>query len=110
MATPDLIAAMDKYQASLGTRTIAVPEWGVTFFVTPLTLKEQSVLHGWKSKSREEQLLVYARIITMKAQDESGTRLFVDADYALLVEKDYDLLSRVGGEIVKVPEVEEIKN
>jgi hypothetical protein len=110
MAAPDLIAAMDKYQSSLGTRTIDVPEWGTRFFVTPLTLKEQSVLHGWKERSREEQLLVYARIIAMKAQDETGTRLFVDKDYTLLVDKDYALLSRLGSEIVTAPEVEEIKN
>jgi hypothetical protein len=110
MAALDLIAAMEKYQASLGTRTIEVPEWGTTFFVTPLTLKEQSVLHGWKERSREEQLLVYARIIAMKAQDDKGARLFADKDYALLVEKDYQLLSRLGAEIVTAPEVEEIKN
>ena len=75
-----------------------------------MTLKEQSVMHGWREKSREDQLLIYAKVITMKAQDEAGKRIYTDADYTLLLDMDYDLVSRVGAEIVSAPEVEEIKN
>ena len=110
MASPDLIAAMDKYQLSLGVRSVAVPEWDVTFYVSPMTLKEQSIMHGWKSRSRDEQLQVYAKIVVMKACDDAGARLYTDKDFTLLLDKDYELLSRVATEMMATPEVEEIKN
>ena len=110
MASPELIAAMQKYQTSLGRREVPVPEWDVTFYVSPMTLKQQSVMHGWKSRSRDEQLLIYAKVITMKAEDDAGKRLYADKDYTLLLDMDYDVVSRVGSEIVTAPEVEEIKN
>jgi hypothetical protein len=110
MASPELIAAMDKHQASLGRHSVEVPEWGITIHYSPLTLAEQAVLHGWKSRPANDELLIYAKIIVMKAEDDTGKKLFTQKDYDLLKDKDYDLLSGIALKLMNIPEVEDLKN
>jgi len=90
-----ILAAVD-----LPRETVAVPEWGGDVLVQGLTAKERDAFEiSWytgQGKNRQENLTnLRARLSARCAVDESGARLFSDADIAALGGKSAVALQRV---------------
>lgn len=104
MATEAIAAAIRQHYESLGKVKVEVPEWGMTIWATPLNLAEQAKIDGWRNQN-QDRYIMFARIIIMKGQDEAGNKLFSEKDLPLLTTEGYgDTVSRVGRELVRVPE------
>ena len=109
----DVLARIASHFESLGVREITVPEWDVSFYVTPVTVAErQRIYAGGKGGDNDFEILV--RILIEKARDKDGKRLFTLADKAALMQKaDSAVLVRVAGEILSggdAPRSDELKN
>ena len=106
----DAIDLVREHFASLGTRKIEVPEWKLTVYTSPVTLAEKNRLYR-KSKENDMELLV--DLLIMKAQDETGKKIF-DADHrvTLLNKADSNVVARVANAILsdEAPKVAELKN
>ena len=104
MAIEAIEAAIRQHYESLGRIEVEVPEWGdITIWATPLTIEEQAKIDTWRNK--QDRYVMFARIIIMKAEDEAGNKLFAEKDLPLLTKGAYgDVVSRVGRELVRVPE------
>ena len=105
------IELVKKHYASLGTRSIRVPEWdNLEIFVKPFTLGEQSELYQVQTVPKRSQFDLYAATIIIKARDANGNRLFADADIkAMMGAADQAVVERVATEIVEVSKVDDLK-
>lgn len=81
----------------LESREIEVPEWGGTVCVRMLTAKERDELEAFWLKRRESGDYTNARaqIVALTVCDESGDRLFAEADVDLLAGKSAAAMQRV---------------
>ena len=109
----DVLSRITAHFDSLGVREIHVPEWDVTFYVTPVTVAERQRIYGaGKVGDNDFELLV--RILIEKARDKDGKKVFTIADKpALLQRADSAVLVRVAGEILsggEPPKGDELKN
>ena len=87
----------------LGMQSIPVPEWdGAVVYWKPITLAERAAALEIAGK---RPLAFYAAIVTAKALDESGARMFNDHDrHVLLNEADATVVMRVGEAMCSVSE------
>jgi hypothetical protein len=90
--TRDAILAAD----DLAKETVAVPEWGGEVIVSTMTGEardawEQSLLSGGGKVNMKN---LRARLLAYAAVDESGTRLFTEADAEKLGKKSSKALER----------------
>lgn len=96
---------------SLGKRTITVPEWGLTFCTTPVTIAERSRIY--KNNKGDNDFETVVQILIVKAKDEAGVPLFTIADKpGLLNHTDSTVLVRVAAEIMAniSPDATELKS
>ena len=96
--------------ASLGSRTIEVPEWKLTVHATPVTLAEKNRLYR-KAKDSDMELLV--DVLITKATDRDGNKLFTSDDKITLLHKaDSNVIARVANFILAeaAPQGDELKN
>lgn len=91
--------AIKHWKATQGDRkSLDVPEWEATIWWSPWTLGEQDDVVGDGGEFRPGS---FARIVVVKAQDESGKRLFAGVEaIELLNEVDPEIVKRVGGAIM----------
>jgi hypothetical protein len=90
-----ILAASD-----LPRETVSVPEWGGDVLVQGLTAKERDdfeiSLSVGKGKDRQDNFRnLRARLVARAVVDESGARLFGDADIAALGSKSASVLQRL---------------
>jgi len=86
--------------SDLKTETVAVPEWGGDVIVSSMTGAtrdswEQSLVLNVGGKSSVNMENMRARLVVATVVDESGNRLFTDADVAQLGAKSGAALERV---------------
>ena len=106
----DAIDLVREHFASLGTKTIEVPEWKLTVYATPVTLSEKNKLYR---KSRESDMELLVDILILKATDAEGKKLFdIDNKPTLLNKADSNVIARVANAIIstEAPTAEELKN
>ena len=101
---------IDKVIAHFGEkkkRSITIEEWGVTYFISPLTVSETRRLFQYAKKD-EVTMLVDA--IIMKAEKENGDRAFSVADKEkLLNQADVDIIKSLGSFIVNEIHEDDVK-
>lgn len=95
---------------SMGRRSLAVPEWGLTLWWTPVTLADRHKIYAG-SKS-ENDYKVLAEILLVKAENEDGSKMFTPDDRAALLQKtDSEIMIRVAATIMSGgPPAAELKN
>ena len=102
-------AALDKVVAHFGGLEVAaidVPEWDMTIYVKPMTLKEQQALLR-KTKDGDDATASVETLI-MLAKDENGEPLFTLEDKPKLMRAaSPDVVGRVAGEILTAHRIEE---
>lgn len=106
----DAIDLVREHFASLGTKTIEVPEWKLTVHATPVTLAEKARLY---KKSRESDLELLVDILLMKATDTAGQKLFTLEHKATLLNRaDSNVVARVANAILAddAPKADDLKN
>ena len=106
----DAIDLVREHFASLGTKTIEVPEWKITIYATPVTLSEKNKLYR---KSRDNDMELLVDILILKATDAEGKKLFdIDHKPTLLNKADSNVIARIANSIIstEAPTVEELKN
>ena len=106
----DAIDLVREHFASLGTKTIEVPEWKLTIYATPVTLSEKNKLHR---KSRDNDMELLVDVLILKATDAEGKKLFdIDHKPTLLNKADSNVIARIANSIIstEAPTVEELKN
>jgi hypothetical protein len=106
----DAIELIREHFASLGNRSIDVPEWKLTVYATPVTLAEKNRLYR-KAKDSDMELLV--DVLILKATDKNGEKLFnADHRMTLLHKADSNVIARVANFILSdaAPTVDELKN
>lgn len=91
-----IIDQVKSHHSSLERRSLEVPEWKVTVFVTPLTLAEKDKVFKL-AKNAKSDFAFNAYAVVLKATDEDGNKLFDQADATTLQNQaDADVVSRVG--------------
>jgi len=96
MLTRDQILGLD----DLKTETVNVPEWGGAVIVRSMTAAdrdeyEQSMVNSRGADEKGNMRNIRARLIICTAVDESGKRLFTDADIDLIGAKAARAVNRV---------------
>jgi len=106
----EAIDLIREHFVALGRKQIEVPEWKLTIFSSPVTLGEKNRLYR-KSKENDMELMV--DILIMKAEDESGKKMFeAEHKLTLLNKADSNIISRVANVILSddSPKSEALKN
>lgn len=97
------MSAIDNVKAhfqSLETLTIDVPEWDLTIYADPVTLKEKNRLF---KMAKNDDMAFFIHVLIMKAKDEAGNSHFTLADkHDLMVKADTDVITRVANQILRV--------
>lgn len=103
---------IDKIKAeysAASTQRIHVPEWDTDIYFKRLTTEELDVSES-ETPDGVSATHSNARLVVLKALDESGKRLFSNADAdALISSADPKVINRIASEMVKVRSVEEKK-
>jgi hypothetical protein len=86
--------------ADLKTETVAVPKWGGDVIVSAMTGEardawEQSLVSSDGGKARANLDNIRARLVMTTVVDESGNRIFSEADVAALGRKSSAALERI---------------
>ena len=88
-------------------RKIEIEEWGVTYYVSPLTVSETRRL--FQSAKRDEVTMLVDAII-MKAEKENGNKAFSVADKdKLLNQADVDIVKTLGSFIINEFNSDDVK-
>jgi hypothetical protein len=106
----DAIDLVREHFASLGTKTIEVPEWKLTIYATPVTLSEKNRLYR---KSRDNDMELLVDVLILKATDAEGKKLFdIDHKPTLLNKADSNVIARIANSIIstEAPTIQELKN
>lgn len=88
-------------------RQIEIKEWGVTYFVSPLTVSETRRLF---QSAKKDEITMLVDAIIMKAEKENGDKAFSIADKEkLLNQADVDIVKTLGSFIVNEISTDEVK-
>lgn len=88
-------------------RSVEIEEWGVTYWIKPLTVAETRRL--FQSAKKDEVTMLVDAII-MKAEKENGDKAFSVADKdKLLNEADVDIIKTLGSFIVNEINPDDVK-
>lgn len=94
LSRDDILGADD-----LPSEEVEVPEWGGTVWVRSMTGLERDVFEASLTQGAGDKKVnlknIRARLVSLTAVDEEGTRLFSDADIAELGAKSAAALDRV---------------
>ena len=107
-----LIDTITAHLKGRGRKQIDVPEWGngngpLTIYWTPLTIEEQAKIYDATQKS---SLAGLAKAVIIKAEDESGEKLFKPEDYPKLRKAaDGKIVARVANAILDVPDAADLE-
>jgi hypothetical protein len=85
-------------KTTTGTRTVAIPEWGGTFYVRVMSARERDRFETEHLRLKEaghETENFRARLCVTCLCDESGARVFQDADANAIGDQSADILQRV---------------
>ncbi len=72
---------------------VGVPEWDVTIYFRPMSLRERLDLQGLIGESGTIQ---FSRLLARSLHDENGERIFTDDEAAILEDKHPDVVGRLG--------------
>ena len=88
-------------------RSVTIEEWGVTYYVSPLTVSETRRL--FQSAKKDEVTMLVDAII-MKAEKENGNKAFSVADKdKLLNQADVDIVKTLGSFIINEFNSDDVK-
>lgn len=88
-------------------REYEVPEWGATFYLSPITAMQ---LGNLGAKIQKGDMDAIIDLVIKCVKDENNAPAFTLKDKPVLKRKaDFTILSRIVGEIMDVPEVEELE-
>lgn len=76
-----ILQAIEAYMAAVQPRKIEAPELGRDIYCTPFTVRDREVLQRLIGAKFTESPDFETRLIALKALDESGNRIFQDADF-----------------------------
>lgn len=96
-------SAIDKVKAHYqkGLESHEVPEWGMTIWSYPLSIRDQLAIRDLIKASPEGFKSSAATVVVM-AMNEKGERLFEDADYEDMISSaDRDLVIDVASKLLK---------
>ena len=88
-------------------RSVTIDEWGVTYWISPLTVSETRRL--FQSAKKDEVTMLVDAII-MKAEKENGDKAFSVADKdKLLNQADVDIVKTLGSFIINEFNSDDVK-
>ena len=88
-------------------RSVTIDEWGVTYWISPLTVSETRRLF---QSARKDEVTMLVDAIIMKAEKENGDKAFSVADKdKLLNQADVDIVKTLGSFIINEFKSEDIK-
>ena len=88
-------------------RQVTIDEWGVTYYISPLTVAETRRL--FQSAKKDEVTMLVDAII-MKAEKENGDKAFSVADKdKLLNQADVDIVKTLGSFIINEFNADDVK-
>jgi hypothetical protein len=107
----DTLSRITAHFDSLGVREIAIPEWDLTIYCTPISVAERTRIYKGQRDDNDYETVV--NILLVKAKDKDGKPIFTIADKATLLQKaDSGVVIRVAAEIMAggAPKAAELKN
>lgn len=110
----EALARITAHFDAIGTRKIAVPEWQLDVYVTPVTITERTRIYAGAKGDDDYEVLV--KVLITKAKDADGKPIFTLADKATLMQHaDSAVVIRLAYEIMSggskpPPAVDELKN
>ena len=88
-------------------RSVTIDEWGVTYWINPLTVHETRRLY---QSAKKDEITMLVDAIIMKAEKENGDKAFSVADKdKLLNQADVDIVKTLGSFIINEFKSEDIK-
>lgn len=88
-------------------RTVTVEEWGVTYYISPLTIAETRRLF---QSAKKDEITMLVDAIIMKAEKENGDKAFSVADKDKLINQaDVDIIKTLGSFIVNEVKADDVK-
>ena len=88
-------------------RKIEIKEWGVTYYISPLTVSETRRLF---QSARKDEVTMLVDAIILKAEKENGEKAFSVSDKdKLMNEADIGIVKTVGSFIVNEINADDVK-
>jgi len=88
-------------------RSVTIDEWGVTYWINPLTVHETRRLY---QSAKKDEITMLVDAIIMKAEKENGDKAFSVADKdKLLNQADVDIVKTLGSFIINEFNSEDVK-
>ena len=88
-------------------RSVTIDEWGVTYWISPLTVSETRRLF---QSARKDEVTMLVDAIIMKAEKENGDKAFSVADKdKLLNQADVDIVKTLGSFIINEFNSDDVK-
>jgi len=97
---------MFEYLQSDRRRSIFVPELDETIYFSPVTVLEMEKI---MTISQGQTSATHVWTMIEKAEDESGKKIFDAGDKPMLEKLDWNIITRITGEILKIAPVAEVK-
>jgi hypothetical protein len=97
---------MIDYLQSDRRRSIFVPELQETIYYSPVTVLEMEKI---MTISQGQTSATHVWTLIEKAEDESGKKIFGVEDKPILEKLDWNIITRITGEILRVAPVAEVK-
>ena len=79
-------------------KPVEVPEWGVTVYLRQLSVGDRLALFDVLSDEQNANKILYVYAIIFTVCDSSGQRIFTVEDYESIVQKNADVILRLGKE------------
>ena len=88
-------------------RAVTIDEWGVTYYIKPLTVAETRRLF---QSAKKDEITMLVDAIIMKAEKENGDKAFSVADKEkLLNQADVDIVKTLGSFIINEFNTDDVK-
>ena len=88
-------------------RSVTIDEWGVTYWINPLTVHETRRLY---QSAKKDEITMLVDAIIMKAEKENGDKAFSVADKdKLLNQADVDIVKTLGSFIINEFNSDDVK-
>jgi len=97
---------MIEYLQTDRRKSIAVHELDETIYFSPVTVLEMEKI---MTIAQGQTSATHVWTVIEKAEDESGKKIFTVEDKPMLEKLDWNIITRISGEILKVASVSDLK-
>jgi hypothetical protein len=87
-------------------KSIYIPEWEETIYFTPITVTQMEKI---MTLAQGGTAATHVWTLIEKAENQDGTKAFGAEDKPFLEQLDWNIVTRITGELLKIPSVEEEK-